>query len=137
LGEFVLDTVRLFGINRVGGFRGVISAAINYNIASPFIVHVGLIPAGNRIILAGVNNKTVFNAGTTNVLTMGTVAGSYADVMGSGDINEASATWQEKQLDTVLLVDTDYYVKYVQTGGAATTGSARVFIDYMRQDGGN
>jgi hypothetical protein len=34
---------------------------------------------------------TVFNAGTTNVLTVGTVGATYNNIVAAGDVNEAAA----------------------------------------------
>jgi predicted Zn-dependent protease len=84
---------------------------------------------------------TVFNAGTTNVLTMGTVTTSGGDIIDAAtstkSINEASATYQQITQAGSLGVsvtsdaDHDLWVRYVQTGTAATAGAATCVIEFI------
>lgn len=112
---------------------------VNYNdtgIGSADTVKVGRLPAGAFITQCLVRVETVFNAATTNVLTVGTSGGSDADIVASGDVNEASATTQSASTGLGLSVtaDTDVFAKYTQTGTAATTGKATIVIAYATND---
>lgn len=95
-------------------------------------VKVGRIPAGSMLFPAQVRITTIFNAVTTNVITVGTSAGSNADVVAAGDVDESATgvTIVEAGAALVFANDTDIYVKYTQTGTAATTGAATVLIPY-------
>ena len=70
--------------------------------------------------------ETVFNAGTTNVVTVGndSVADAY---LGLGDINEASVGVQPSK-KFLLRAKTIITAIFTQTGGAATTGQATILI---------
>lgn len=76
----------------------------------------------------------VFNAVTTNVLTVGTNGASYNNIVSAADINEAAlgVTAVNRGLGRSLtaLGDVLPYVMYTQTGTAATTGQAIVVIFY-------
>ena len=64
---------------------------VNYNdpgIASGYVI--GRLPAGAQITQALARVKTTFDAGTTNVLTIGTNASSYDNILGAADIAEGS-----------------------------------------------
>lgn len=79
---------------------------------------------------------TTFNASTTNVVTFGTTKANANEVMGSGDLNEASATVQHLTsalglgLNATSAADVTLYAKYAQTGTAATQGSVTCLIEY-------
>lgn len=95
-------------------------------------VKVGRVPSGSMLLPAQVRITTAFNAATTNVLTVGTATGSDADVVASNDVDE-TATGQTIVARGAALTfanDTDIYVKYTQTGTAATTGAATILIPY-------
>ena len=70
---------------------------------------------------------TVFNAATTNVLTLGT-SSTATEIVAAAGINEASATFQANVGALKVTADADIYVKYAQTGTAATTGAADFYI---------
>jgi len=107
-----------------------VTAKIQYNVASPYTVSVGKLPKGAYVIGAIVGVTTAFNAGTTNVLTVGTAADPTA-LVGATDVTEGSvATTVVCHAPAVLAADTEYVLKYTQTGTAATTGVARVTILY-------
>lgn len=93
-------------------------------------VKFGRLPAGAQILHAYCNVETVFNAATTNVLTVGTNSTSFDNILGTGDINEASATGQAALTGAALefTSDTDVFVKYTQSGTAATTGKAHIVV---------
>lgn len=96
-------------------------------------VKVGRIPAGSMLMPAQVRVTTAFNAATTNVLTVGTSSGSDADIVGAGELNEAATgvTIVATGCALTFASDTDIYVKYTQTGTAATTGAATIVIPYF------
>lgn len=66
---------------------------------------------------------TVFNAGTTNVLTMGSDLTTALNVFAGADINEAVVGMNGPKY-VKIVARTKFYVNYAQTGGAATTGKA-------------
>ena len=77
-------------------------------------------------VVARVN--TAFNAGTTNVLTVGTSAADANELLGSGDITEGTAGAYTKQHFTEIAEKGKIYAKYTQTGTDATAGEADIFI---------
>jgi hypothetical protein len=111
---------------------------VNYN--DPGIaagVVIGRLPAGAQITQALARVKTTFNAGTTNVLTVGTNAGSYDNIFGASDIAEGSAS--NTVAPTANLQEAsneaDVCVKYTQTGTAAVQGKAVIHIAYTVNNG--
>lgn len=96
-------------------------------------IEVGTLPANCILVRAYVRIKTAFNAGTTNVLTVGTSSGSNADIVAAGDVDEtATGTTQvTRGAGLSLTSDTPIYAKYTQTGTAATTGAAEIVIEYI------
>jgi hypothetical protein len=65
---------------------------VNYN--DPGIaagVAIGRLPAGAQITQALARVRTGFNAGTTNVLTVGTNPANYDNIFAAADIAEGSA----------------------------------------------
>jgi hypothetical protein len=93
---------------------------------------IGSLPAGSIILPVYVRIEAAFNAGSTNVLTIGQNA-TRDDIAGAADINEGSVTTQAVTtgLGLNLNSDTDIYVKYAQTGGAATAGQATIILPYV------
>lgn len=99
---------------------------------------VGVLPAGAIMLqpLSGVAVTTVFNAGTSNTINIGTSADDdlYGTLMALGTkafvaLDEAATatnvnTW-------LLAADTTITATVVLTGTAATTGSAEVLIAYV------
>lgn len=77
---------------------------------------------------------TVFNAATTNVLTVGTVGATYNNIVAAADANEgvvgvyqATRGWGRS---LTAAGDVLPYAQYTQTGGAATTGQAIIVLFY-------
>ena len=115
---------------------------VNYNDAGIATgIKIGTLPAGAIIIGTDVHVQTVFNAGTTNVLTVGGNSPSYNDIVASGDVNEA-ATGLTKDISPtgsslgVIAADRPVYAMYTQTGTAATTGKAQIIIKYIPNNDG-
>lgn len=91
------------------------------------------LPAGAQILRCNVIIMTAFNAATTNVLTVGQNATSYNDIVAAADVDETTlgetAVLTGAKLD-LSGGDAQPFVKYTQTGTAATTGKARIIIEY-------
>jgi hypothetical protein len=102
---------------------------ITFDVAAPYRVSLGILPKGAAVFGAMVAVTTVFNAGTTNVLVIGTLADND-NLVEAGDVNEAAVgtTLVCHRGGGVLTQDTEYFVWFTQTGGAATTGAARVGV---------
>lgn len=80
---------------------------------------------------------TAFNAVTTNVLTAGTDAASANQWLAAGDITEGTPGFYPANNVVKkfrLTANTDIYVKYTQTGTAATTGSAVIIVKEWQED---
>lgn len=105
----------------------------------------GRLPAGAFITDVTVEVSTAFNAVTTNVLTVGTTAANANEIVNAGDVNEGviGVTKVTRALGTTLTggagvgsaapavtSEVDLYVKYTQTGTAATAGVATILISY-------
>ena len=114
------------------------SVTVNWNDAADLTAGTRarwIAPAGAHIVAEIVTVQTAFNAGTTNVLTVGTVSGTATDMMAAGDLDETTAA-------TTILAgsvfhaggliilnstsDTPVYVKYAQTGTVASAGKATI-----------
>lgn len=77
---------------------------------------------------------TPFNAGTTNVLTVGTVGAAFNNIVAAGDVNPAAAGVypSTRAVGRALTAAGPALpvAKYTQTGGAATAGQAIVEIEF-------
>jgi len=71
--------------------------------------------------------KTAFNAGTTNVLVVGTKDDDDA-IMAAADITEGTAGTYSKQTFVEMGKGDDVYVKFTQTGTAASAGAAEIYL---------
>lgn len=110
-------------------------ATVNYNtlnIDTTAKVPLGTLPA--NAIVTGVLIKivTAFNAATTNVLTVGTSADAAALVAGA-DLDEtvAGTTISFSQVGYMPTADTALFIKYTQTGTAASAGQAVVIVSFV------
>lgn len=98
-------------------------------------VYVGTFPAGAMITSVTAYVGTAFNAGTTNVLTLGTLAtgtelaNNAATVPGTPGYKSITPN-ASPYTPTTLTVDTDFYAFYTQTGTAATAGQATFVVHY-------
>lgn len=103
------------------------------NIGTSDIVCLGTLPAGAFIARVYVRVNTAFNAGTTNVLTVGTSSGSNADIVAAGDVDESAAGVTEvtRGVGLAVTADTPIYVKYTQSGTAASAGAADVIVEFV------
>lgn len=108
---------------------------VNFNDAAIATgVIMGTLPAGAQVVDAVTRVNTAFNAVTTNVLTAGTNSTAFDNIIGAGDVTEGTPGAYRAAIATagagVYAVDTDVYVKYTQTGTAATTGQADITIAF-------
>ena len=95
-------------------------------------VPFGAMPMNAEITSVVVKIKTVFNAGTTNVLAMGTT-GIGQDIVAAADVNEAALGSTTVLTGNALSfpVDTPLFVSFTQTGTVATTGKAVIIVNYV------
>lgn len=111
--------------------------AVNFNdpgIASG--IGKQFLPKGAIIKDTSVYVGAAFNAATTNVLTVGTNAASFNNIVAGADVDETTIAITNgiKPTGTALgplAADTQVFVTYTQTGTAATAGSAVVVIQYI------
>ena len=114
-----------------------IRKTVNFNdtgIGTGVAIGPDALPQGAFILGVWVEIVTAFNAVTTNVLTVGTNATSYNNIVNAGDVNEAATgvTMVTRGLGRSLAAaaDTQVFVMYTQTGTAATTGQAVIVIEF-------
>jgi hypothetical protein len=128
-------------VGRIGSDRqtvGFLRKTVNYNDTGVATgVLMGYLPAGAHILYCSVHVRTAFNAGTTNVLTVGTAGGSNADIAGAATVTEGTPGYY----GGVPVADIAYptgdlaiYAQYTQTGTAATTGKADCVVAYVFDD---
>lgn len=111
---------------------------ISYADGASKVYTIGTVPAGSQIlnVISGVFVNTVFNAGTTNVLDIGTTAND--DLYGT-DIalgTKAFVALDEAATATdvnawYVSSDTTFTCTLSLTGTAATTGAGVVVIAYV------
>jgi hypothetical protein len=98
------------------------------NVGTGFLI--GKIPAYSVVKNVTVSVESTFNAGTTNVFTVGTST-TATEWVGAADIAEGT-------VDTVVTdagyglttSDLSVYAKYTQSGTAASAGKAHVWVDF-------
>lgn len=94
------------------------------------------LPLGALIVGTDAIVTQAFNAGTTNVLTVGSLAGANADVISAAAEAEGAVGLTQNIPPTgamlgPLAADTPIFAQYTQTGTPATTGAAYVVIKYV------
>lgn len=109
---------------------------INYNdvgIASG-VAFENWLPQGAFIMSVICEIVAAFNAATTNVLTVGTNATDYNNIIAGGDVPEGAigVTRVDRAIGRGLASAGNVrpYAKYTQTGTAATAGQAVVLIEF-------
>jgi hypothetical protein len=108
------------------GQSRIVSGAVVFGSST---VVLDTLAVGDVVIKTWVDVTTVFNAGTTNVLTLGdgTTANKY---LAAGDVNEASATVTPVGGLGPFKAETaagSLTATFAQTGTAATAGAAVVY----------
>ncbi len=123
---------------------GAISKRIAFNttdIATAQTVVVGHLPEGAFVTDVVVKVVTAFDAGSTNVLVVGTGSSNNELIdaaTANKSIDETSATFQRSTLGSGYLVGAGgekVFVQYTQTGTAATAGDAIVAVQYLTRIG--
>lgn len=98
---------------------------------------IGVLPLGAIIIkpMSGINVQTVTNAGTANVIDIGTTADD--DLYGT-DLSTATAGFVplDENVGLRMTADTTITATLGLTGTAATTGDVDVVICYATPNGG-
>lgn len=125
-------SARELGFQAVHYFR----KTVNYNdVGISTGVKMGTLPIGAEVVDAIAKVKTAFNAATTNVLTCGTNSSSYDNILGASDITEGTPGVYRAPVAGLIAdgntVGDDIYVKYTQSGTAATTGKAVIMVMYV------
>lgn len=95
---------------------------------------LGAIPAGSVVIRGGVVVTTVFNAGTTNLLDIGTSADDdgFATDLALGTIGVIVADELATSNDTYsATADTTITATLAMSGTPATTGAGVVWVEYL------
>jgi hypothetical protein len=97
-------------------------------------VQIGVIPSGSVVARTWVQVTTVFNAATTNVLTVGNAAVIDALMPAAtavaGTAGNKVTSGPNSTLTTPTTGDTPVFVRYTQSGTAATTGRAVVMVEF-------
>jgi hypothetical protein len=115
----------------------------------PFVVHAmqivhtyadellplpNYLPIDAQLLCALVKVTAAYNAASTNVLTIGTNSSSYNNIAAAGDIDEATTgadvVWTGVELD-LSAAEALPYVKYTQSGDAATAGRSIITLLYI------
>ncbi len=94
---------------------------------------LGYIPAGATVLRGGVVVTTAFNAGSTNVLDIGTAADGdgFATDLALGTIGVIVADEMATSNDMYVTADTQITCDVDLTGTAATTGAGYAWIEYL------
>lgn len=118
------------------GATSVAEAEITFSAAAARQL-ISSLPAGAVILAAWVELLTAFNAGVSNLITVGfgaIAAGTADDYVAT--VTEATPGVYGQATPglpfAALTANTDVYVYYTPGDGAATTGKARAFIEYVR-----
>lgn len=98
-------------------------------------IQFGTLPKNSFIDDVKCEVVVAFNAGTTNVLTLGTTLANANEIVNASDVNELATgvTSVARGLGRSLTAtaDTGLWAKYTQTGTAATTGQAVCTIKFI------
>lgn len=107
--------------------------AIAYSDGASAVVTVGIIPAGATVIRGGIVVTTAFNAGTGNVLDIGTSADDdgFATDLALGTIGVIAADEMATTNDAYVTSDTTITATLALTGTAASAGAGFVWIEYL------
>lgn len=96
---------------------------------------VGALEAGAIPLRAGVMVETAFNAGTTNVLVLGSAADDDGLVTSANAVANAAGlkAGTGALLGTPLAANTVFYARFSQTGSAATAGKATFWVEFLNR----
>lgn len=94
-------------------------------------ISMGAVPAGAIITSVDVHVTAIFNAATTNVLVVGT-AGTADAYLAAADVNEGAVGFTRYSgKAAVVATPTEVFVRFTESGAAATTGAAVVMVNYV------
>lgn len=116
------------------GAPSVAEAEITFSAAAARVL-IATVPAGAVILRAWVEVLAAFNAGTSNLLTIGygAIGAGSADDFADTVTEATPAVYPSTLVPSAALAGaTDVYVYYTPGDGAATTGKARAFIEFVR-----
>lgn len=95
-------------------------------------VEIGTVPNGATILkpLSGIQVNTAFNAGTTNTVDIGTLTTEdlYGTALAGGTVTFVPL---DEAVSLTMTADTTIYVKYEQSGTAASAGAGVAVIAYV------
>lgn len=118
------------------GATSIAEARIDFSAAAARVL-IATLPANSVILDAWVEVVTAFNAGTSNLITVGqgAIGGAGADeyvaTVTEGTPGVYNGVGAGAPL-AVLAAETDVYVYYTPGAADATTGRARAFVHYAR-----
>jgi hypothetical protein len=94
---------------------------------------MGIIPAGAFVVRGGVIVSTAFNAGSTNVLDIGTSddTDGFATDLALGTVGVITADEMATTNDAYASADTTIQCVVDLTGTAATTGVGIAWVEYI------
>lgn len=107
---------------------------IQYSGGASAVVTVGKVPAGAVVINAGVVVATAFNAGTSNVLDIGTATDDdgFATDLALGTIGRIAADELATSNDLgPFVADTAITATLALSGTAATAGEGWVYVEFL------
>ena len=113
---------------------------VDYNsAASGTQLEIGTVPANAQVLRTVISVTAAFNAGTTNVLIVGTTGDDDALVAAAGVDETAVAVTSVAPATLAGVLSTSaatpIFAKYTQTGTAASAGSAIITVEYAPFDG--
>lgn len=112
-----------------------LSAAIAYT-DNGSAVTLGVVPASSVVLHGGVVVTEAFNAGTANVLDIGTSADAdgFATDLALGTVGVISADEMATTNDAYCSADTTITATPALSGTAATAGAGYVWVEYVVLD---
>lgn len=98
-------------------------------------VPIGALEAGAIPLRASVYVSTAFNAGTTNVLVLGTAADDDGFITSANAAADATGlkAGTGALLGAPLAANTVVYAKFTQTGTAASAGKAVLVVEFVNK----
>lgn len=117
---------------RVLPYQAVHYISADMDFATTTAVTIGTVPAGATILraISGLQVNVAFNAGSTNVVDIGTTANDdlFATDLAAGTI--AFVPFDEA-VTQAISADTTFTATYVPGGTAASAGSGKAVICYI------
>lgn len=135
MGDFYTNPVRHPEDTGIGHIRRTITLA-QFSAATGGLVPIGALESGSVPLPAHANIDTAFNAGTTNVMNLGTTADDDAFAATAGILAGAAGfkpSLVGAESGKPLAADTIIYAKYAQTGTAATTGKVTFILPFVNK----